>query len=74
VSQAFRYRASTVSGDLVEGVVQAVTARDAADELRRQTLVPVSIESATRQAAPIAAGGTGRHESLAVCATPATPA
>jgi type II secretory pathway component PulF len=50
VTEAFRYRAATASGDVVEGVLRAGSVRDAADELRRQTLVPVSIESTTRQA------------------------
>jgi type II secretory pathway component PulF len=53
VNEAFRYRAATIAGDVVEGIVHAGSARDAADELRRQTLVPVSIESATRQAATV---------------------
>jgi type II secretory pathway component PulF len=53
VNEAFRYRAATISGDVVEGIVHAGSLRDAADELRRQTLVPVSIESATRQAATV---------------------
>jgi type II secretory pathway component PulF len=68
VNQAFRYRAATVSGDLVEGVVNAGSARDAADELRRQTLVPVSIESDTRKAAgpAVFARGAGVQESVAV--------
>ena len=67
MNQQFRYRAATVSGDLVEGVVNAGSARDAADELRRQTLVPVSIESETRKATARAlAPGAGRHESVAV--------
>ena len=50
MNEAFRYRAATPSGEVVEGVLHAGSARDAADELRRQTLVPVSIESTTRQA------------------------
>lgn len=57
MSEAFRYRAATVSGDVVEGIVHAGSARDAVDELRRQTLFPVSIESTTRQA------GTARRTS-----------
>ena len=68
MNQQFRYRAATSSGDIVEGVVQAISARDAAAELRRQTLVPVSIESESRKAAGtrvFAPGGT-RHESVAV--------
>ena len=46
MNTAFRYRASTPSGDVVEGVVQAATPREAIDALRRQTLVPVSLEPA----------------------------
>jgi type II secretory pathway component PulF len=67
VNETFRYRAATVSGDLVEGVVHAGSPRDAADELRRQTLVPVSIESTTRQAAPVRGPSSraGRRESVA---------
>ncbi len=52
MSEGFRYRAATVSGDVVEGVVHAVSLRDAADELRRQTLVPVSIEGSRQAVAP----------------------
>ena len=65
MNEAFRYRAATVSGDVVEGVVHARSARDAADELRRQTLVPVSIESTARQAAtrPLTSR-TNRRESV----------
>ncbi len=42
----YRYRAATASGELVEGVVQAPTPGAAIDVLRRQTLVPVSVEPA----------------------------
>jgi type II secretory pathway component PulF len=45
VSLAFRYRAATPRGDLVEGVIQAADVRAASEELRRQTLVPVWLES-----------------------------
>ena len=66
MNQQFRYRAATSAGDLVEGVVHAGSARDAADELRRQTLVPVSIESATRQAPRVFSRTAGRREAVAV--------
>lgn len=46
MSLAFRYRAATSSGQLVEGVVQATSEGLALEELRRQTLVPVSIAAA----------------------------
>jgi type II secretory pathway component PulF len=42
----YRYRAATASGEVVEGVVQAATPGAAIDALRRQTLVPVSVEPA----------------------------
>lgn len=50
MSLAFRYRAATPAGEVVEGVVQADTPRAAMEELRRQTLVPVDV-------APVASGG-----------------
>jgi type II secretory pathway component PulF len=52
-SLAFRYRAATSAGEIVQGVLRAATEREALDELRRQTLVPVAIapvESARRGA------------------------
>jgi type II secretory pathway component PulF len=70
VSEAWRYRAATGTGALVDGVVQAASVTEAANELRRQSLVPVSVESATR-AAPSSAtralgfSGYRRHESMA---------
>ncbi|MCC7323343.1 MAG: type II secretion system F family protein, partial [Gemmatimonadaceae bacterium] len=69
MSVAFRYRAATAAGDVIEGVLQAPTPRAAIDELRRQTLVPVSVEpveraAATRQA-PQWLGGQRRDDALA---------
>lgn len=66
MNESFRYRAATASGEVVEGVLTASSTRDAADELRRQTLVPVSIESANRQAGGRRADGTraGKRESI----------
>ena len=46
MTTTFKYRAATPSGTVVEGVVQADNRRDAIDALRRQTLVPVSLEPA----------------------------
>ncbi|MCC6316764.1 MAG: type II secretion system F family protein [Gemmatimonadaceae bacterium] len=43
MSTAFRYRAATAGGQLVEGVVRADSERSALEDLRRQTLVPVSL-------------------------------
>ena len=45
MSLTFRYRAATPAGELVEGVVRADNERNALEELRRQTLVPVAIEA-----------------------------
>ena len=46
MSLPYRYRAAHPDGQLVEGIVQAESPRDALDLLRRQTLVPVSVEPA----------------------------
>ncbi|MFN8581013.1 MAG: type II secretion system F family protein [Gemmatimonadaceae bacterium] len=47
MTTAFRYRASTPSGAMQEGVVHASTPREAIDALRRQSLVPVVVEAAS---------------------------
>lgn len=47
MSLAFRYRAATSSGQLVEGTVRATSEGLALEELRRQTLFPVSITAAS---------------------------
>lgn len=47
MSLAFRYRAATSSGQLVEGVVRATSEGLALEQLRRQTLFPVSIAVAS---------------------------
>jgi len=71
MSVTFRYRAATVAGDVVDGIVQAASSRDAIDELRRQTLVPVSIEAV--DGAPTARTarltGLGRQSDALVTAT-----
>ena len=64
-SEPFRYRAATGTGEIVEGVVHAGSARDAADALRQQTLVPVNIESATRQAPRKVSARGNRRDSVA---------
>lgn len=43
---AFRYRAARPGGDLVEGVLQATSPAEAQEQLRRQSLVPVSLDAA----------------------------
>lgn len=48
----YRYRAATATGQLVEGNVSADSERLAIEELRRQTLVPVSVRSADESATP----------------------
>ncbi|MEO7964825.1 MAG: type II secretion system F family protein, partial [Gemmatimonadaceae bacterium] len=47
MTSAFRFRASTVSGDEVRGVLRAISPGAAIDELRRQSLVPVEVEAET---------------------------
>ena len=66
MNESFRYRAATASGEVVEGILSAASTREAADELRRQTLVPVSIESTTRQAVGKQMSGprAGKRESI----------
>jgi len=39
----YRYRAATLEGQVVEGVVQAATRPNALEELRRQRLVPIEV-------------------------------
>jgi type II secretory pathway component PulF len=46
MTTAFRYRAATAAGQLVEGRLEAGTAAEAIDALRRQSLVPVVVEPA----------------------------
>ena len=66
---SFRYRASTDTGAMVEGVVQA-TSRDAAlRELRRQQLWPVSVEAVDARspvATRLATGASARRKAVAV--------
>lgn len=47
MSVAWRYRAAGANGALVDGVVRAESERAALEELRRQSLIPVSIETAS---------------------------
>jgi type II secretory pathway component PulF len=66
VSQsAFRYRAATPAGEVVEGIVQATSSREALDALRRQTLVPVSVEPVGTGARTVRPSRRGRREAVA---------
>ncbi len=47
MSLAFRYRAATSAGQVVEGEVRAGTMLEAREQIRRQDLVPVSLEPAS---------------------------
>ncbi len=47
MNASYRYRAATGAGDLVEGVLQGSSPRAVIDQLRQQTLVPVSVEPVT---------------------------
>jgi type II secretory pathway component PulF len=52
---AYRYRAATLEGQVVEGVVQGVSQRAALEELQRQQLYPIDVE-------PVASSRSGeRH-------------
>lgn len=52
MSATYRYRAATIGGELVEGVLQGSSPRAVIDQLRQQTLVPYSIEPVATAAAP----------------------
>jgi type II secretory pathway component PulF len=65
VTASFRYRAANASGDVIEGVVQAATSREAVDALRRQTLVPVSVEPVGERLHGVRGGRRPRGEALA---------
>ncbi|MFN8574636.1 MAG: type II secretion system F family protein [Gemmatimonadaceae bacterium] len=65
MTESFRYRASTATGDLVEGVIQAGSSRDALDELRRKSLVPVSLEGASTQRAATSVARQSRADATA---------
>ncbi|MES3033951.1 MAG: type II secretion system F family protein [Gemmatimonadota bacterium] len=65
---AFRYRASTESGAIVEGVLRAASRDAALRELRRQQLWPVTLDVVAAQVAPITrwrSGAGARRRSVA---------
>lgn len=65
MSLAFRYRAATVAGELVEGTLVADDERTALDELRRQALVPVSLEGAQAPARALRLRGPSVADAVA---------
>ncbi len=65
MSESFRYRASTATGDVVEGVINAASTRDALDELRRKSLVPVSLEGASSRTTTMPSARQSRVDALA---------
>jgi type II secretory pathway component PulF len=66
----FRYRAATAAGGVVEGTLQAATREQAVEQLRRQQLVPVSVEAAGHDGAglarPLFAGRGARRRDLSL--------
>lgn len=77
MSSTFRYRASTSEGSVVEGVIQGDSRRDAIDALRRQALVPVTVElteaRAGRQRGPRTAALATSLRTLATLLAAGTP-
>lgn len=70
MSVAFRYRAATAQGEVIDGVVEAESSRAAIEALRRQTLIPVSVEAVARTAPPATPwAGLGRRHDALVTAT-----
>lgn len=65
MSLTFRYRAATASGELVEGVLDAADPRAAAEELRRRTLIPVSVEGQRATSGARAARWSSRADDVA---------
>ncbi len=66
VNIRYRYRASTLEGQVVEGVVQAPSQRTALEEVRRQRLVPVELTALADTQATIRRGRLGRTPALAL--------
>jgi type II secretory pathway component PulF len=60
----FRYRAATLDGQLVEGVMQAPSRQSVLDGLRRQQLYPVRVDEAPMAAATSAAQRLGRRAAV----------
>lgn len=65
---SFRYRASTDSGAMVEGVLRAASRDAALRELRRQQLWPVTVDPVSASSASarrLASGASGRRRAVA---------
>ncbi len=61
----FRYRAATTDGSVIEGTVDAADERSAIAELRRQALIPVSVEAATTVRQRLWTRAGNRHDDVA---------
>jgi type II secretory pathway component PulF len=64
----YRYRAATLEGQVVEGVVQGVSQRAALEELQRQQLYPIDVEPVARSRGGERRGRMGRTAALALFA------
>jgi type II secretory pathway component PulF len=68
MTDQFRYRASTLEGQLVEGVVQAPSRKLALEELGRQQLYPVDLAPVTEASRGATRRTLGRSAALALFA------
>jgi type II secretory pathway component PulF len=64
----YRYRAATLEGQVVEGVVQGVSQRAALEELQRQQLYPIDVEPVARSRGGERRSRMGRTAALALFA------
>lgn len=62
---AFTYRAANADGSIVEGTLDAVDERAAIAALRRQSLVPVTVQAAAAKRRTFSWGGGSRHDAVA---------
>ena len=68
MTSSYRYRASTLEGRVVEGVVQAATEHTALEELRRQRLYAVDLAAVPDARLPSPRGSMARAPALALFA------
>jgi len=66
MSARYRYRAATVAGQVVEGVLHAPSRQTALEELRRQRLYPVEVDEATAAGRPASAPHLSRRAAVAL--------